>query len=77
MREKINMGKSRVILKSALFLLAVALLSGCGTDAGISDGMKELEISEEVLSEQETGTELTETEQKVALYDRSPLSYDL
>lgn len=80
MREKINMGKGVVILKSLLFLMTVALLFGCGTDAGIDDEMKELEISEAVLSEQseqEIGTELTETEQKVVLYDRSPVSYDL
>lgn len=79
MREKISMGKGRVILKSLLFLLA-ALLSGCGTNAGIDDGMKESEISVSDLSEQagqETGAELTETEQYVALYDRSPVSFDL
>lgn len=80
MRIKISMGKGRVILKSLLFLLAAALLSGCDTDAGIDDKMKELETSAAVLSdqaEQETGAELTETEQNVALYDRSPVSYDL
>ncbi|MDE6713532.1 MAG: hypothetical protein K2K20_07325, partial [Lachnospiraceae bacterium] len=77
------MGKGRVILKSSLFLLA-ALLSGCGTDAGINegidDGINESEISASDLSEQakqETGAELTETEQYVSLYDRSPVSFDL
>lgn len=65
-----------MILKSLLFLLALALLSGCGTDAGI----EELESSAAVLPEQagqETGAELTETEQNVTLYDRSPVSFDL
>lgn len=79
MIEKISIGKGRLILKSLLFLLA-ALLSGCGTDAEIDDGMKELEISAAVLpeqTEQEAGAELTETERNVVLYDRSPVSYDL
>lgn len=82
MREKMGMGKGRVILKSLLFLLAATLLSGCGTDtgidagidaridaridAGIDAGIKESEISVEVLPEQ-----------NAALYDRSPVSYDL
>ena len=94
MREKMGMGKGRVILKSVLFLLAATLLSGCGTDTGIDSGiaaeinagMKESEISAAVLpeqaeheteTEQETRAELAETEQNAALYDRSPVSYDL
>ncbi|MDE6699952.1 MAG: hypothetical protein K2K10_02910 [Acetatifactor sp.] len=90
MREKMGMGKGRVILKSLLFLLAATLLSGCGTDTGIDAGidaeMKESEISVEVLpeqagqktgAEQEMGAELAGTEQNAALYDRSPVSYDL
>lgn len=84
MREKISMGKVRVIRKALLFLWAAALLSGCGANAAIDDRIddskKESDISAAVLPEQpgqETEAELTETEQYAALYDRNPVSYDL